>query len=636
MSLGVRLAALAAVPCLIACATGGSFTETRFPSAALLEEIARSPPPPAEAVEPPRIVASWQLSGPFPNQFADYLAPAASPTATLLGQMAAARASESMTCAARELGAFHLKHGDARPEPLLLQFILGRCGSTESTVASWWLSWDEVRVDDATLLQDARASLAKAVADIDGERLGLALVREGTKAVLVLAAGTPQARVEGSQLATDGKLRIEGTLASRKSGRALIYADALVTVGAWAVAHCERDATVVLPRFAFTCPVDPPSDAPAPPTSIAVMVLEEGRLLTQVAATLLALPEPDSARRFARFEAEDSDSLPALDALPAALLARVNALRTSQGLPPLSAAAGQEREAARLAPRYFAAWKQQPGGAEVRDELADVIALGLLAGWRVEETIGDGDFASVVVYGERLSDLIAGLLGAPIARAALMDPAAEIAALGAAPTAGGLGVVVSTYQRLRPPPTDAATRAFESLRAARAARRVSDLMILPLKGVELEAAQRVQQAKELPWDALGHALRAAVDKRGNELQGWLLEAQSLDTVVWPDALLTAQPTSVAIGVASYKHPHAAWGNLAVLVIAEVDKVQVALAEPPADRSRLESPETLPAAPPCSPEAAPPAGGTRGRFWSASAWGRAQETVPGDMTRRWQP
>ena len=558
---------------LVASGCATPFADDRFPTRAALDEIAQRPLPPAKPRQDPATVTEWQLTGPFPDRFADALV-AQGNVGAALEKVVPGRSSESMVCAARELGLF-LRVNKQRPEPLLEQRMLGRCGASSSSFGYFtmeWTSLDDDMMGDAgeTKMLEHADVKRWLVASAGRGRVGAAVVRDGREALVVCVYAVPAVSLESStQIAANGAVRVAGAVDGK---RRFTNAMAQITQGALGVADCVAEQGAVLPRFAFLCPVGADDDT----ATIAIAGWEEGRVLGRALATLVVLPKgaSDGAKQFKRVAYVEPKPLPsAPEQVGPALLAAANELRVAQGLTPFEPAAGQDKLARQLAGHYFA---NDQGDDD--DKANDLIALGLLAGWEVKSTvIGDGDFNSLVAYGSGLHDVLASALAAPSTRAQLLRKESTVASIAAEPVGTkGVGLLISSYEPLSTPNQVTNDRVFESLRAARRNRGVSDLMILPVGGAEQRAVERIRGGQD-PNQVFNAALREAVDSRGNGLRGLIVQTQDVDRIAWPDELLTTRSTSVAVGVAAYKHPAAAWGSLIVIVIAEIDDVQVAVA-----------------------------------------------------------
>lgn len=559
---------------LIAGACASTHADHRFPTRASLADLAARPLPEREARPDPATVATWTLAGPFPDRFGD-TTPAIGLAGTIVERAAPGRSSDALSCAARELARFVMQH-DQRPEPLLEAFLLQRCGSSASTVAYFKVAWTDLPAgdtDDARLLDHADVTgwLKNTAASLDGARLGLALVRDDAarSATVMASAATPAAKIDATPqrpATTPGAaptVAVSGTIVAFGD---LVAVQALATQGAVDVASCTAQG-VPLPRFSFVCPVAADDDT----AHISIAAWERDRVLGRAVADVMALPDGSdhAGHTYQRATYLPPTPMPPIDGVGGALLAATNGIRAQRGLGALSPAPEQDGFGRSLAGRFFL-------GGDDDAKAHDMIALGLLAGWEVKGTIiGDGDFNADVAYGDGLDAVLASLMASPSTRGQLMSKESTVASIAAHQVGSGVGLLISTYEPLLKPDAQTGTAVFESLRAARRARGVSDLMILPVGGAELRAVEMIHKGSE-PEQVFRTALREAVDARGNGLQGFIVQTQDVTRIPWPDALLSARSTSVAVAVASYKHKEAAWGSLTVIVIAEVDKdVQVA-------------------------------------------------------------
>jgi hypothetical protein len=243
---------------------------------------------------------------------------------------------------------------------------------------------------------------------------------------------------------SNGKVTIRGTLRVPAAS-----VDARVNRGRFESRECTPDDRTLLPEVKFTCHVDP-SDALA---RIEVSSYPPDRILGHSIAGLLVAPSGEKLT--STWHRAAHKPVDAQTPLADGFLAALNGVRRDAGLREVTAAKAQSEIASRVVPHFFA---PQGSTKEARDALADAIALGMLAGWSVEGTVHDGMLAA-----DGTSDtgdparLIASMLESPSARSVLLDPDADVIAIGALrqPERGFLGALVTVYRLFEHVPPEA-------------------------------------------------------------------------------------------------------------------------------------------------------------------------------------
>ena len=139
-------------------------------------------------------------------------------------------------------------------------------------------------------------------------------------------------------------------------------------------------------------------------------------------------------------------------------------------------------------------------------------------------------------------------------RMALLDPAQQVAIGPASPPGGGaLGAAVTTYAMFGGQDhAGDATRFFQRVAAARAARRLpapSRVQGLGEMDAELDS---VQQEKKPPMAALDATMQVAVKRSGQSVRGYALETKDLDTAEVPAVLLRPGPLRMMVGVTRHR------------------------------------------------------------------------------------
>jgi len=176
-------------------------------------------------------------------------------------------------------------------------------------------------------------------------------------------------------------------------------------------------------RFAFVCEVDP-RDASA---LVSLSVTPPERLLSSNVLHVLARPEGglENVYRVASYGAPHPIVDP--EAAEEDFVDLLNAVRRLAGLTPVALDPGQSETASELAPAFFASiFGRAP------EYNAEMVILGMLAGWSVDGIVQSGHFtASWVLRSNDLQRLLAAALEEPGGRETLLAAEIDRIALGA-------------------------------------------------------------------------------------------------------------------------------------------------------------------------------------------------------------
>ncbi|HEX5066700.1 MAG TPA: hypothetical protein VFY49_11335 [Myxococcota bacterium] len=551
---------------------------TGFPDQKALDELLEQPLPQESALANRfRDLNEWELAGPFPESVGPAPRPGGNALDPVVGDFVAARAglvvaTASMDCYAREIGRF-LVAERGMPAEALQRFAAGRCavGTSPPRIAAF--GWTGTgNLDEAGAVAKLRAEMDQRLRDsvVGGPlELGVWLHAGDGRVDVVVASGEREVRIDpvATVPGADGRVELRGELIARAD-----WIGGAVTRGRYAWAECEADESVKLPRFHLTCAVD----AADPTAWISLEYRPPERLLTNVALGVLVRPQGGDERWFRRFAYAPARDVADAAALPAALTEVLNGVRASAGLRPLTLDTAQSQVAERMAPYYFAALL-----GEAPQSIAELIALGMLAGWKVDGIVQDGEFAwAWVVESVDVSRLLSDALEYPGARSALLSKEAERIAVGPlVETAGAetktayVGIIASTYVLF----SESAHRrdalhVHDRIREARAAKGLAAPGTLDdARPLTVEAATRVQ-AGEDPRDVLEDLIQSGAEVLKRPVVGWMAETQDLDTLVFPDDFVSREQIDVAVAVPVRRPEGEAWGRYVVLLLA---------AEPPA-------------------------------------------------------
>lgn len=540
--------------CLWGCGGGGSAARgggPQFPSRASLAELASMPAGnDAGSDRKTVVVDEWQPGADEATSEAEALV-----TGGAGGEQRRTGFDRELGCAAREMARFYAAH-EAFPDQQLQAHIAGVCGATAPTFGvGVWGTPNETLTTDANRAEwqkGIQKQLAQWLPDRNAQ-LGVAQISDAKNTVFAAVMAKSTVTWESKSLVVNeaGEVELSGSV---RTPAALIYG--MSNVGAHGVQDCRRDPRVALPRFHLTCKLDDADSA----AWVDVEALPPGRVLARGVARLLIRREGVTPAFNAKALSTAPESVPSPAAFSQRLLALINEARVAAQLPAVKLATRQSETSARLAPHYF---KDALG----EDTLNDRIALGLLAGWDVSGTIRSGDFYSGMLSGSLDPRRWLGfMLDQPSARRVLLAPEARSIAIGPDVRAAqrSVGALISTYAFYDS--EDHRSDVEQFLSQLNEQRR--GLGLAPAKVTsdpDLNKAVRAVKRDHDPESALQAALQRVVSREQRGVEGFYIEANDMDYVTFPEALLRPSVT-IAISAAHHRYPEAAWGTLTLLVV----------------------------------------------------------------------
>jgi len=575
----IGLCSLAFVPLLGVAAPeagpeGSGPSSNPFPDREQLESLGQAPAISDLLTIPSLSVAEWKLTGPLPDTAGATPHVTSNASEKLLDVAVSRRAglatsTEPMHCAAREIGLFALAH-DALPDSGLVEFIAARCGSTGSGVRPAYLSERvPAAVSDEQVNERWRDRLEEMLsASLQGGpvEIGLWFGRDGDRAVAIVASSQRTALIEPfSTLSEGGAVTIRGEVLSPTAA-----VSALVNRGRFGFAACTSEPGRGLPRFSFRCELAPDD----PQAAIEISVLPVGRFLTSSALRTLARPPGSRADTYRRVE--PSSGVAPLDPaeLAGAIQGGINAVRRRAELSPLTLSKTQSEDAAELVPHLFAS-----GWGMTSAAVGDLVALGLVAGWRVGGPIKDADMVTGLMLGSRDVGLwLDTVLRYPSGRSALLSPRASVLAVGAisSETPPILAAVATTYELFGEEDFQAdARRVLDLIAKARPtdSKPLAELPEEARKAVQ-EVARAAREEKLSPRAALDRAVERSGQALGRRIQGWVLQTSSLEEIRLPPELLGLESPALAVGVTFTQPDDAPWARYLVLVVAAEPDVSI--------------------------------------------------------------
>jgi hypothetical protein len=533
------------------CATTG----TRFTSADELKKLA-SQPKPAKVFNRDSVDAdTWTLQGPLPDAYADAPHESQSLFARTMLDVAGPRAlkpTNAFACVARETARFYAQKGGYPAQPVR-HFIEGRCGvAARGTRLNSLTGTASADITDDALLAQWRADVTKLVQALpEGAKVGIGFVREGDKAVVMVASHVEDVTLEPVAMVpgADGFVWIRGTTTRR--------ADAIsgtANQGRTGSADCINTQTRAAPAFELKCPVAVADEA----AWVSLSAHEKGRVLGFELVRLLVRPSGAAAATYTA----PTLVAPAPGVTAAAFATQLNAVRTSIGLGALTLAEAQSRDIAELTPFFFDATQRNDGREE------DRIALGVMAGWRVEQEIMHGTFGASNVEADAVSAVLAEMLESPGYRKALLSPRAGVLAVGLYQEGPMLGAVVSAYEPVQAPTWPATSdRVLTALNGQRArnGKKPIQWVLLPSSS-EPTFAEAVAKREYDSEEALERFMSQATTVTRRPVRGWRIPTFDLDDVQWPAEVLSKDELEVMFFVTTERAGNDPWGRYVLVLV----------------------------------------------------------------------
>jgi hypothetical protein len=540
-----------------ACGSSGGLGHpvSEFPSAEALDEFADegvNPLPPYQTVE----VSEWQLQA--PGQ------PPDAANQTLSDQLEKAltgrnqgTVSPALNCAARETARFYADH-QAFPDSALQGYLSLRCGSSVEALRVSALGRELVQGESD---EEALASLSGQLGEtIDPMRggpstlLGIGFASSSGHVAVALVSGDSQAKLAHFTPLVEGD---SYTL----TGRTRVAADTLVGVvthGATGVRLCQPDRSLRLPDFRLVCPIA----ADDQQARLSVMVTERGRVLMTTVAEALLVRSNEAGLQY---QASSVGTVTATNddaAFRTALVEGLNAVRSEAGLKPLKLEPNQSTVNKRVVGQFF---KNSISGD---NQSADLIALGVMAGWNVRGAIKTGGLIpGMVAQGNSPARFLGLLLNDPAGRWVLLEPDISSVAVGARvlkPT--GMTALITTYAFFDSLDHAADEDAvFEQLARVRTQNGLSAPTRLRASEVQ-QTLSKVATGASTTEEALPEAMQGVSQRLQSGVTGYVLETNTLNYLTFPDEFLQPEPLNVAVGVTHYKAPGAAWAQYALIFI----------------------------------------------------------------------
>jgi len=568
----LKIGTLLGTMLFIGCAGSiGSRPVAEFTSPAALTAIEQRPavPPPIPKTAP---VDLWQIAQAPPPDSAQLPWQPKEPWETKFAEVAASvqhrpRLTLAMRCIAAELARFHLQY-QAGADASIRRFLIGGCGALVPNIqVEYFTAQAPANLSDAQVYEQMvsrmRDELVKRLSN-GVDTAGFGYGRRDDRVVGYLVTGHEEAQIKPFSLvpSADGEVVIEGRL-----NQPAQYVEAYINQGNAGVQSCDTDLSVARPSFRFICRPAAQDET----ASIQMLYAPPGHVLATEFAQALVRRSSDTSPSYEVVRYADPTPVSSPEEFARVAIQQLNRVRKMAGLPEVTLAARESATATKLAPHYFAA---ALGVAEPRQ--ADFIALGLLAGWDVGGMIRGASLMSSLASTLDAGRWLTSALETPVGRYTLLSPDIEQIAFGpmVLPKEGAIGAVVTGYRFHRGiDHTDDVNMLLT--RVVQSRRRMGlppPLRLGTIIAVMNEKLTAVREGRKLPRDALEEVLQRASTSFGVAMNGYIIEASSLDELEIPEEVLRQPMLYLDIGVTHHKAEGGAWAQYTILVVyAQIGK-----------------------------------------------------------------
>lgn len=585
---------------LVGCSSVTNKRDNPFPKEDDFRLATNKPAPEAVIKVDGKMVETWELEGPFPDQIGRIPMEARDLwDEMLLRATANSRklvATRGMDCAAREHGRFMLANNFDSPAEDLEDFIHRRCGVSASSrgVMTRYYTWD--LEDGQTVTLDnmspdfEKKQFGKSVKEIeksveDGE-IGVWYGQKDNKGMLLIAAGRNDLFFEpiatnptpGQPITLTGQIQRKGD-----------YIFAMVTAGEYGHDICSTDTSVDLPKFEITCPtVDTDEEI-----IFTVYTRRRGALLSSVIfsqavrpreATPEAAPTPEgmepgdeapatekvvfttSPLKQKLIEASSSIKASSQEERATAL---VNIARAEAGLEPLELSVKQSATAKQTAPHLLAASNEED------DEQTNLLSMGLLAGWDVEGSIINGSLMIDRSVSTDLIDILARELESPMGRSTLLDEESSVISFGLLEEGSRIALVTVAYDFL---PTEShATRAKTVSKSLADARELKGkkpfVRSKKLRGTAGRYADRVRAGK-ISFEKAAEGLAKKTSESYNSgVNIFTIYTHDLEDLEFHKDLMKAKSPEGVVMVAPFTPEGHPWTVYGVVIVVPSKKLR---------------------------------------------------------------
>jgi hypothetical protein len=527
---------------------------TRFTSAETLKEVMKRPRPDKVFTSKNVEVAEWQLKGALPDSYADAPHETQSLFAPLFIEAAGITgftASDALACIARETAGFLVEKGGF-PTRGLASFIEARCGVASNVSVNSLTGEAPDSLTDAELLAQWKPNVVKLAQAIgQGSRAGVGFVRENGKAVVIVAQAREETTLETLPMkpADDGYVWIRGV-----TKRHADSVSGTVNQGRTGSAQCVNTEARAAPSFELKCPVAKDDEW----AWLSLSAREKGRVLGFELVRVVVRPSGAEARTYrAPTLVAQAPGTTVQD-----FTTQLNSVRTQVGATPLVLSDPQSADLKELTPFFFEALTAKDAAKE------DMLALGVMAGWRVAQEIMHGTFAASAIEGTTASELLSAMLDSPSYRQALLSPRAGVLAAGLLQEGQTMGGVVATYELVQAPKwPDTANDILTALNGQRARNGKKPIQwVLMPSNLEATFSEAVAKRQYDSDEAMRRFMNQASDITRRQIRAYKLTVFDLNDFDWPAEVLSRDSLDVMFFVTTERVAGDPWGHYVLVLL----------------------------------------------------------------------
>lgn len=487
--------------------------------------------------------------------------------------------TNAMSCVAKAIGEFYLEH-KAPPDMSVERFYLAVCGNLVPDVRVGYVTLDvPASVPDDELFKNGGPKFEPLLGKYllpNTTHAGFWFGRKGNQVISLVVSAKEEATIKSPTLTPNeqGDVVIEGRV-----NQAAQSLSGYINQGTSKAVMCAVDMSVPRPDFRIVCPMDPKDDV----AWVQLFSLPPQRALGTVFLQALAKRTPEVVPRYAAVKYGAPAIVKTPEEFTNVVFDSLNKARKSAGLNAVKMAKGESVTAAKVAPHYFAS---AYGTEEPRN--ADIIALGLLAGWDVQGMIRDAHFVSTTATTMDANRWLAMALEMPMGRHTLFAPEMDEVALGPAILSeqGVTGALAIGY-RFHRGADHSNDKAFLFSRVIQARQSMGlpePKRLLNYGPIIDEELAQLNAGKLTPRDAMNNIVQRSVESTNLGTRALMVQTSSLQELQLPDEILRKKTLRMDIGVTHFKAPGAAWAQYAIVVVFVDDQIvadsdQVALLQP---------------------------------------------------------
>lgn len=487
--------------------------------------------------------------------------------------------TNAMSCVAKAIGEFFLEH-KAPPDMSVERFYLAVCGNVVPDVRVGYVTLDvPASVPEDELLKNGGPKFEPLLGKYlmpNSTHAGFWFGRKGNQVVSLIVTAKEEATIKAGPLSPNeqGDIVIEG----RVNQEAQSFSG-YINQGTSKAVMCAVDMSVARPAFRIVCPMDPKDET----AWVQLFAMPPQRALGTVFLQALVKRSPDVVPRYAAVKYGAPAIVKTPEEFTSVVFESLNRARKTAGLNVVKMARSESTTAAKVAPHYFASayGKEEPRNA-------DIIALGLLAGWDVQGMIRDAHFVSTTATTLDANRWLSMALEMPMGRHTLFAPEMDEVALGPAILSdqGVTGALAIGY-RFHRSANHSNDKAFLFSRVVQARQSMGlpePKRLLNYGPIIDEELAQLNAGKLTPRDAMNNIVQRSVESTNMSTRAFMVQTSSLQELQLPDEILRKKNLRMDIGVTHFKAPGAAWAQYAIVVVFVEDQMnsgndQVAMLRP---------------------------------------------------------